>query len=175
MLTFVSIALHQRVEIVRGGKEEIDMCDELFRCNSAVDICAVAHMDQHVRNAGRRLFLVRRECSPDPEHFLLDLLLVVPYALSLLLTRGAIDRQAGWRRCISGLCKADVPVLVDHVALRMPVLVDAIAIYLDELLEDRCLTTVAFLSKSCRVVIVAIHVAFVLVVAVGRPENGGAY
>ena len=55
----------------------------------------------------------------------------------------------------------------------MPVLILAISVNLDELLEYCCLTSITFLSKSSRVMIMAVYVAFMLVIAVRRPKNSG--
>jgi hypothetical protein len=69
--------------------------------------------------------------------------------------------------------QADIPVFVDHVALGVPVLVLAIAEDLDKLFEDGRLATVASLGKLGRVVVMAEDGTLVLVVAVGRAEDGG--
>lgn len=53
-----------------------------------------------------------------------------------------------------------------HVALGMPVLVLAVPEYLYKLLQYGCLTPVAFRSKACRVVVVAIDFGVVLVIRV---------
>lgn len=44
-----------------------------------------------------------------------------------------------------------------------------------ELLQNGSLTTVASLSKLCRVVIVAVHLSFVFVVAILSPKDGRAH
>lgn len=48
----------------------------------------------------------------------------------------------------------------------MPVLVLTVAEYFDELLQNGVLTAITALRESCRVVIVAVDIALVLVVAV---------
>lgn len=50
-------------------------------------------------------------------------------------------------------------------------LIDAIPEDLDKLFEDRRLAAITFLRKSGGVVIVTIHIAFVLVVAIRGAEN----
>ena len=50
-------------------------------------------------------------------------------------------------------------------------LVLAVSEDFDELLKDCCLTAVASLSESGGVVIVTVHIAFVLIVAVLRAED----
>ena len=55
----------------------------------------------------------------------------------------------------------------------MPMLVLSIAENFDELLQDRRLATIAPLCKLGRIVIVAVHTALVLVVAVRSPKNRG--
>ena len=54
-------------------------------------------------------------------------------------------------------------------------LVDAIAEDLHELFEDRSLAAVALLCEFGRIVVVAKHTAFVLVVAVLSAEDGRAH
>ena len=60
--------------------------------------------------------------------------------------------------------QSDVPVFVNHVTFGMPVLIHTIAEDLDELLQDGCLTSIALLRKFGGVVVVAVYIAFVLVV-----------
>ena len=60
--------------------------------------------------------------------------------------------------------KPDIPVLVNHIALRVPVLIHTIAKDLDELLQDGCLAAIAFLRELCRIVVMTVHVALMLVV-----------
>jgi hypothetical protein len=52
------------------------------------------------------------------------------------------------------------------------VLILTISEYFHELLQNRVLTASTALRKFCRVVVMAIYIAFVLVVAVLCPENG---
>ena len=54
----------------------------------------------------------------------------------------------------------------------MPVLVLAISKDLDKLLEDGRLAAIASLRELCRVVVVAVHIAVVLVVTVLRAKDG---
>ena len=60
--------------------------------------------------------------------------------------------------------QSDVPVFMYHITFRVPVLVDSVAEDLDELLQDGSLTPIALLREFGRVVVVAVHIAFVLVV-----------
>ena len=57
----------------------------------------------------------------------------------------------------------------------MPVLILAVAEYLDELLQDRRVATVAPLCKLCRVVEMAIYLAFMFVVGVLGSEHRWTY
>jgi hypothetical protein len=68
----------------------------------------------------------------------------------------------------------NVPVLVNHVTLRMPVLILSIPKYLHELLENGIVAAVTPLCKARRVMVVAVHVALMLVVAVLGSEDGWA-
>jgi hypothetical protein len=54
-------------------------------------------------------------------------------------------------------------------------LVLPISVYLDELLQDGSLTAIATLGEFGRVVIMTVHTALVLVVAVRSPKNGWAH
>jgi hypothetical protein len=76
----------------------------------------------------------------------------------------------GWR-CV----QSDIPVLVNHIALGMPMLIHAIPEDLYELLQYGCLTSVALLRELGRVVVMAVHAAFVLVVGVLGAKNGRTY
>lgn len=69
--------------------------------------------------------------------------------------------------------KSHVPVFVDHIAFGMPVLIHAIPEDLDELLQDCRLAAIAPLRKARRVVVVAIHTAFMLVVGILSAEDCG--
>lgn len=60
--------------------------------------------------------------------------------------------------------QSDVPVFVYHITFGVPVLIDSVAEDLDELLQDGGLTSIALLRKLGRVMVVAVHIAFVLVV-----------
>ena len=60
--------------------------------------------------------------------------------------------------------QSDVPVFVNHVTFGMPVLIHTIAEDLHELLQDGSLTSIALLRKFGGVVVVAVYIAFVLVV-----------
>ena len=57
----------------------------------------------------------------------------------------------------------------------MPVLIDTVAEDLDELLQDGSLTTIALLRKFGRVVVMAVHIAFVLVVGILCTKDSRAY
>ena len=60
--------------------------------------------------------------------------------------------------------QSDIPVLVYHITFGVPVLIDSIAEDFDELLQDGSLTSIALLRKLGRVMVVAVDIAFVLVV-----------
>jgi len=64
---------------------------------------------------------------------------------------------------------------MDHVAFRMPVLILTVPKDFHELLENRCLTSVASLGKLSRVMVMTIYLPLVLVVAVLSSENRGTY
>ena len=53
-------------------------------------------------------------------------------------------------------------------------LVLAIAINLNELLQNSCVAAIASLGKLCRVVVVAVNIAVMLVVAILGPEHSRA-
>lgn len=55
----------------------------------------------------------------------------------------------------------------------MPVLILSVAVYFHELLEDSCLAAIAALRKLCRVVVVAVNVAVMLIVAILRTKYCG--
>ena len=57
----------------------------------------------------------------------------------------------------------------------MPVLIDTIAEDFDELLQNGGLASIALLRELRRVVVMAVHVAFVLVVRILRTEDGRAH
>lgn len=57
----------------------------------------------------------------------------------------------------------------------MPVLILTVPEDLDELLEDRCLTPIASLCELCRIMVMTVNLAFMLVVAVFSSENRGTY
>jgi hypothetical protein len=63
---------------------------------------------------------------------------------------------------------------MNHVAFRMPVLVLAVSKNLHKLLQNSSLTTAALLGELGRVMIMAIHVAVVLIVAVLGAKDGVA-
>ena len=65
--------------------------------------------------------------------------------------------------------------LVDHVALGVPAFVSHIAVDLDKLLQDRTVAPGALCGKPSRVVVMAVHVAFVLVIRILRPKERGAH
>ena len=50
-------------------------------------------------------------------------------------------------------------------------LIDTIPEDLDELFENRRLAAIAFLRKSCGVVVMTVHIAIVLVIAIRCAEN----
>lgn len=71
--------------------------------------------------------------------------------------------------------KSNVPKLVDHVAFRVPMLVLTIAENFHELFEYSSLTTIALLRESRRIMIVTVHAALMLIVAIPSSEDCRAY
>jgi len=55
---------------------------------------------------------------------------------------------------------------VYHIAFGVPMLILTVSEYLDELFQNGCLATVAFRGKLCRVVVVTVNLAAVLVVRI---------
>ncbi len=123
-------------------------------------------MQEHVRDAGGRRLFEGGQHAPDAVDLLLHALLL---AADELAAGGVIlDRGCG----LLGRVQADVPELVDHVALGVPVLVLAIPEDLDKLLKDGGLASAATLGELGGVVIVAVDAAVVFVVAVLGAEDG---
>lgn len=164
-----------RIEVVSGVEQQLDVYDELLGSHDAVNIGAIAHVQQHVGNACGRLLLECGQSLPDPIDFCFNLLFLLSYILTDGICGVAFGSVHALDDGLAGGVQSHVPVLVDHVAFGMPMLVLAIAVDLDELLEDGCLAAVAALGKLGRVVIVAVNATFMLVVAVRGAEHGGTY
>jgi len=142
LLTFLTVAQYHAVKSIRRLEQHLDMPDETLGNQDAVDVRSVAHVQEHVGNAGSRRLLKGREDAPNPIDFFLHALLLVtdelPFGRVIGLWSSGED--------VRSLSQADVPKLVYHVALRVPVLVLPVSENLDKLLQDGCLAAVALLG-----------------------------
>ena len=163
------------IELIGRSKEHVDIVDEFLGHQDSFHVRAIAHVEKHVGDAGRRRLFKGGEDAPDPVRPLLHLLLFLADREARLLAR-VLFHLDGLGGRLLGAREPDVPEFMDHVALRVPVLVLAVAVDLDELLENGRLAAVAALRELGRVVVVAVDVAPVLVVAVlgakGRRAHG---
>src|SRR3569833_57374 len=159
-----------RIEPVRGLEQDVDMPDESLCHHDAVDIGTIAHVQEHVRDASRRGLFKGGEHTPYPVDLLFHLLLCISHQTA---SCGFVEVLGGPWVFVRG-CQADVPELVDHVALGMPVLVLAVPEDLDNLLEDGGLAAIAPLCELGRIVVVAVYLAVMLVIAVLSTEHGVA-
>ena len=57
----------------------------------------------------------------------------------------------------------------------MPMLILTITKYLNELFQDCCVATITFLCKLCRIVIMAINTAVMLIVTILCTKHGRTY
>lgn len=161
------------IEVVCGVEEQLDVDDEFLGGHDAVDIGAVADMQQHVGDACGRLLLKGGQGLPDPVDLCFNLLFLLSYVVADGVCGLAFCSVEALDDGLAGRVQAHIPVLVDHVAFRVPVLVLAIAVDFDKLLENGSLAAIAALGKLGGVVVVAVDAALVLVVAVGGAEDGG--
>lgn len=170
LLTFAAAAEYHGVEPVCRLEQDLDVPDEALGDEDAVDVRAVADVQQHVGDACGRRLLKGREDAPYAVHLLL-------HALLLLTNHVLVDRAFGLSdglRRLRWLGQPHIPEFMYHVALGMPVLVLAIPVNLDKLLEYGRLAAVAPLGVAGRVVVVAVDVAVVLIVAILGTKDGGA-
>jgi len=150
------------------------MPNEFFGYKDSINISAIANVQQHVRDASGRWFFKGREDAPDAIHLLFHLFLFYFNGVTLVF-RSILTRYWVLQILGAGRREPNIPELMDHVAFWMPVLVLTVPIDLDELLEDRCLASVASLGKPSRVMVMTVYFPLVLVVAVLSSKNRGTY
>ncbi len=114
------------------------MRDELLRGHHTIHVCAITDMQQHVGDARRASLLEGRQCLPDPMDLVLHRFFLLPHGDSHLLARLASHSTPLQPLVLFSLrrwsMQSHIPVLVNHVALRMPMLIHAIPEDLHKLL-----------------------------------------
>lgn len=130
-LTFYALGLDVPSQLVDSGKKNLDMGDKSLGDENTFRVCTVAHIQEHVRDACRgRLFKTRKD-APDLVDLLLHDVFLLTDPVSILI--GGIEVLLRRLQRLTCGGEADIPELVDHIALRMPVLVLAIAEDFDKL------------------------------------------
>lgn len=147
------------------------MPDESPGDEDSVQISAIAHVQEHVRDASRRRLLEGRQDAPNLVDLVLHdvLLLADPIAFFV----GCVEIELWGFERLPRRRQANVPEFVDHITLRMPMLVLAIAEDFHELLQDGRVAAVASLGELGRVVEVTIDLAFVFIVGILCTKDRG--
>ena len=147
------------------------MPDKTLGNEHPINVRAVADVKEHIRNTRSGRLFKRGQHAPNTVHLLFHTFLFRPYRLSCGIILWFCWDLLGR---VARLTKSDVPEFVNHVAFRMPVLILAVAKNLNKLLEDCSLAAIAPLCVLRRVVVVAVHISFVLLVAVLGSKDGWA-
>lgn len=138
---------------------------------NSIEVCSVADVEQHIRDASGGPLLKSRQRLPDPVDTLFNPLLLQTDVFSQFI-RIFFSCQRLFDHGLAGGMQTHVPELVNHVALRVPMLVLAVTENLNELFQNGGLAPVTALSEFCGIMEMAVYAAVVLIIAVLRPKHG---